>query len=163
MFIFFVLITVATTYKVSFSAGDHIYGSFNDVQYRGNYDGDTITVDIPGVPSIIGEKMMVRVRGIDTPELRGKCQLEKDKARTAKRLVRAELRRAKKINLKRVGRGKYFRFIADVEYDGKNLAAVLIKNGLAVEYHGGKKKKDWCKSPRELKAVIKNGKKVWQW
>jgi endonuclease YncB( thermonuclease family) len=110
-----------------------------------NYDGDTITFDIPGVPPIIGNDMVIRVRGIDTPELkRNTCRAEIVKGRQAKKLVRSLLRRAKIINLHRVGRGKYFRFVADVEVDGKNLADILIKNGLAVPYDGGKKKHDWC-------------------
>jgi micrococcal nuclease len=41
--------------------------------------------------------------------------------------------------------GKYFRLVADVYYDGKKLADILIKNKLAVEYDGGTKAKDWSK------------------
>ncbi len=129
------------------------YDNINNVRYVKNYDGDTVTVDIPGVLPIIGDNMMVRIRGIDTPELRGKCQDEKEKARIAKRLVKAELRKAKTINLHRVGRGKYFRFIADVKYDGKDLGQVLIKNNLAVPYDGGKKKQDWCKELSVLEWI----------
>ena len=126
------------------------YENINNVRYVKNYDGDTVTVDISGVLPLIGDNISVRIRGIDTPELRGKCQSEKDKARIAKRLVKAELRRAKTIDLHRVGRGKYFRIIADVKYDGKDLGQVLIKNKLAVPYNGGKKKQDWC---RELSVL----------
>jgi micrococcal nuclease len=163
MFILFSIILVFTVKDVCFSAGDHIYGAFNNVQYVSNYDGDTITVDIPDVPGVIGDKIMVRIRGIDTPELRGKCQAEKTKARTAKRLVKAELRNAENIDLKRVGRGKYFRLIADVKYDGKDLGQILIKNGLAVEYDGGTKKKDWCRNTGKFIEVIEQGKKIIKW
>ena len=42
-------------------------------------------------------------------------------------------------------RGKYFRIVADVYYDGKSLADVLLKNNLAVRYDGETKTKDWSK------------------
>ena len=50
---------------------------------------------------------------------------------------------AKKINLKNVDRGKYFRILADVEYDGKDLSSFLINNNFAVPYSGGIKS-NWC-------------------
>jgi len=34
---------------------------------------------------------------------------------------------------------------ADVYYDGKKLADVLLKNNIAVKYDGGTKTKDWSK------------------
>ena len=49
-----------------------------------NYDGDTITVNIPDVHPIIGKHINVRINGIDTPELRGTTGKVKEKARTAK-------------------------------------------------------------------------------
>lgn len=36
------------------------------------YDGDTMTVTIPDVPPLLGENIPVRVRGIDTPEMKDK-------------------------------------------------------------------------------------------
>jgi len=141
----------------------HTYGSFLNVQFVRNYDGDTITFDIPGVPSVIGNDMVIRVRGIDTPELKkNTCREEIKKGRQAKKMVRSLLRKAKVINLHRVGRGKYFRFVADVEIDGKDLAGILLKNGLAVEYYGGKKVHDWCRteSSFSVQEVIVHGKKI---
>jgi endonuclease YncB( thermonuclease family) len=49
------------------------------------------------------------------------------------------------IELKNMQRGKYFRIVADVHVDDKNLADMLIENNLAVRYDGGTKIKDWCK------------------
>ena len=141
----------------------HTYSSFEGVQYVKNYDGDTITVDIPGVHPIIGNDMMIRIRGIDTPELKAGCQEELEKARQAKKLVRSLLRSAKQINLYKVGRGKYFRIIADVEVDGKDLGKILIKNNLAVGgYYGGKKTHNWCSEPNfsRLEGIINQGKKI---
>ena len=127
----------------SATAVDKTYGNL-PAQYLKNYDGDTITVTIPGVHPLLGDKISVRVRGIDTPENRGKCQKEKDLARTGQRLVESMLKNAKAVTLENVGRGKYFRIVADVVADGKSVGAVLLKNNLAVAYDGGKKIMDWC-------------------
>ena len=56
-----------------------------------------------------------------------------------------QLRAAKKIELRNMKRGKYFRIVADVYVDGKSLGDMLIKRSLAVPYDGGHKGKDWCK------------------
>ncbi len=41
-------------------------------------------------------------------------------------------------------RGKYFRIVARVQADGKDIGQSLIDRGMAVEYDGGKKTKEWC-------------------
>lgn len=38
------------------------------------YDGDTFRANIKGLHSLIGERISIRVAGIDTPEIRGKCK-----------------------------------------------------------------------------------------
>ena len=43
------------------------------------YDGDTIKVNIEGYPPIFGKAISIRIRGIDVPEIRGKCPIEKKK------------------------------------------------------------------------------------
>ncbi len=108
------------------------------------YDGDTFRVNLAGYPKLIGYRIGIRVNGIDTPEMRGKCAQEKALAREAKQVTVAALRAAKKIELKNMKRGKYFRIVADVYVDGKNLGALLIAKNLAVMYDGGHKAKDWC-------------------
>jgi len=45
------------------------------------YDGDTITVNVPQWPDIVGEEVGIRVRGIDTPEIRGGCEAEEESPR----------------------------------------------------------------------------------
>lgn len=115
------------------------YGDISDVKYVRNYDGDTITFDIRGVHPLLGEKVSVRLRGVDTPEIRGRCQEERRAALMAKRFVANVLKKARRIDLKRVSRGKYFRIVADVEVDGRDLKALLLERGLAVPYYGGRK------------------------
>lgn len=129
----------------------HDKDTFRCVKYVRNYDADTITFNVPGVHPIIGEKINVRVSGVDTPEVKTKFACEKQKARDAKRLVENLLKHAKRIDLTGVSRDKYFRINADVVIDGKSLSSYLLKNGLAYSYDGGTKKKvDWCKSNREI-------------
>ena len=126
-------------------AGETNYGDFEEVIFIKNYDGDTITVDIPGLHPLIGDDISVRIYGIDTPEIRGKCERERRLAKQAKRVVYQILSQAKKIVLKDVRRGKYFRIVATVKADGVNIADILIQKGLAVPYYGGRKRNVWCR------------------
>jgi len=109
------------------------------------YDGDSFRVNIEGWPDIIGKSISIRVRGVDAPEMRGKCQSEKLAARRAKQHTVSLLRSAKIIKLTNMQRGKYFRILANVMIDGVSLADSLINNGLARPYDGGKRG-GWCNS-----------------
>ena len=120
------------------------YGDYQGAVYVSNYDGDTITFNLPGLHPIIGEKISIRVNGIDTPEIRGKCEKEKYDAQQAKEMVADILKDAETIDLKNIERGKYFRIVADVFVDGESLADELIEAGMAVWYDGGKKTHNWC-------------------
>ena len=120
------------------------YGTLQVEQVTSIYDGDTFRANLKDVHPLIGKRIGIRVSGVDTPEMRGKCQKEKDLARQAKKITVNFLRKAKKIELRNVKRGKYFRIVADVFGDGKSLTKTLLKSGLAVPYHGAKKAKNWC-------------------
>ena len=120
------------------------FGNYEGAIYIRNYDGDTITFNLPGLHPIIGEKISIRVNGIDTPEIRGKCEKEKYDAKQAKELVADILKEAEMIALINMERGKYFRIAADVIVDGESLADLLIESGMAIKYDGGKKNKNWC-------------------
>lgn len=129
------------------SSDDCVHDSknFRCVRYLKNYDGDTITFKIPDVHPLLGDKIPIRVRSLDTPELRGTSPCEKDAGRIAKRLIESLLKNAARIDLINVERDKYFRILADVIYDGKNLKDILFKNQLAYPYEGGAKEKiNWC-------------------
>ncbi len=123
---------------------DKDYGSVTVSEVTSIYDGDTFRAAIAEYPEIIGDRIGVRINGIDTPELRAKCQKEKTLALKAKQFSVAKLRGAKKIELRHMQRGKYFRIVADVYVDGENLGEMLVEKGLAVVYDGGHKSKDWC-------------------
>lgn len=120
------------------------YDSLFDVQFVKNYDGDTITVNIPNLHPLIGSKIGIRLNGIDTPELKGKCPKEKELAKECKEVVYNLLKDAEHIDLHNIQRCKYFRIVADVFADGKDISKILLDKGLAVEYNGGTKLKDWC-------------------
>ncbi len=127
----------------------HTTERFNCVKYVKNYDGDTITFNIPDVHPIIGKKISIRVNGIDTAEVRTKDECEKKAGRTARKLVTNLLKNAKRIDLDNVSRGKYFRIVADVIVDGRDLKSILLKQQLAYSYNGGKKERpNWCQLRR---------------
>ena len=119
------------------------YGDVTITDVGTIYDGDTFYVNIHDWPAIVGEHIAVRVNGVDSPEMKGKCKKEIKLAREAKQFTVAFLRNATSIQLKNIARDKYFRIDADVYADGKNLAEELIKNGLGYESHGTTKK-SWC-------------------
>jgi endonuclease YncB( thermonuclease family) len=107
------------------------------------YDGDTFRVNIDSLPPIVGKNIPVRVNGVDTPEIRGKCPYEKSLALKARDFVRAKLANAKEIKLTNLQRGKYFRVVANVLVDGVSLEQELLDNELAYAYSGGMKS-SWC-------------------
>jgi len=110
---------------------------------RPAYDGDTLYITMPGLPPELSE-MLVRVAGVDTPEIKGKCEVEKTLAIQARDFVTQSLKEAHSVAFCNPKWGKYGkRVIADVVIDGKNLAATLIENGLGRPYGGGRRK-GWC-------------------
>jgi len=120
------------------------YGTVTVSKVISVYDGDTFRVNIDSLPPIVGKNIPIRVNGVDTPEIRGKCQYEKNLALKARDFVRAKLSNAKEIKLTNLQRGKYFRMVANVLVDGVNLERELLDNELAYRYDGGKKL-SWCR------------------
>ena len=106
-------------------------------------DGDTFVVDIDQFPDLIGKHISVRVNGIDTPELRGKCDREKDLAVKAKERVDALLKTADTIVLENLSRGSFFRIVADVIIDGVSLGEIILNEGLATSYRPDNES-FWC-------------------
>ena len=120
------------------------YGSVTVSKVISVYDGDTFRVNIDSLPPIVGKNIPVRLEGVDTPEINGKCQYEKDLALKARDFVRRKLLNATEIKLNDLQRGKYFRIVAKDYIDGVSLEEELLQNGLAFQYNGGKKS-NWCK------------------
>lgn len=107
------------------------------------YDGDTFKITQRNWPEVFGKKLNIRVRGVDTPELRGKCRQEKLLAKEAKAFSLRLLANARFITLENLKRGKYFRLLADVYIDNVSLADKLISAGLGRPYEGGRRG-GWC-------------------
>jgi endonuclease YncB( thermonuclease family) len=111
-------------------------------------DGDTLEVR---VHIWLGQDLNIRVRlaGIDAPELKGKCDREKDLARRARAYLLARLDPADsgvgEIRLREVRYGKFAgRVLARVEtLDGTDLGQDLIAAGLARPYDG-RRRASWC-------------------
>ena len=143
--ILLVLITLAFGSLQAQANCDHTKSIFRCVKFVKNYDGDTITVSIPSVHPLLGEKISVRVLGIDAPEMRSDDPCERQAAAKARDELTKMLEGADKINLRSIGRDKYFRVLAEVEVDGKDMAEEMIKSGLAVPYDGGAHPNiNWC-------------------
>jgi micrococcal nuclease len=103
------------------------------------HDGDTIVVDIPGWPAVVGERIGVRIRGIDAPELRAKSDHIRGLAFDARGLVIELCEVGSRIELQGVARDKYFRVLATVFCQGRDVAQELLARGLAKPYYGGTK------------------------
>jgi len=84
---------------------DITYDSVSIAEVTSIYDGDTFRANIPDYPPIIGQHMGIRINGVDTPEIRGKCEQEKVLARKAKQYTVTKLRSAKTIELRNMKRG----------------------------------------------------------
>ena len=110
-------------------------------------DGDTIDCYID-LGFDIKTKKRIRFVGINTPESRTRDLEEKVKGLAAKARLKEILETANEIHLDSHGLGKYGRVLGELyvsSYDDKdsptmiNVNELLIKEGHAVEYHGGKR------------------------
>lgn len=109
-------------------------------------DGDTLAVR---ARIWIGQevRVLVRLRGIDAPERRGRCPRERTLA-TAARTALAALVGSGPVLLTAIEADKYGgRVIADVATpSGASPAAGLLAGGLARPY-AGRQREPWCAAP----------------
>lgn len=95
------------------------------------HDGDTVWIE--------GEK--IRIADIDTPELNGDCDYERDLAIKARhRLV--ELLNASPFIIKRNGNDRYGRTLAILHRSGRSIGDQLVAEGLARAWSG--RRELWC-------------------
>lgn len=97
-------------------------------------DGDTFACDIDEHSAIAGKNISIRLRGINTPELRSKDPEERLSAIFEKQRLSDLLTNALVIELRNIDRDKYFRIDADVYIDGEPLLPKLNQQYLT----GGK-------------------------
>lgn len=127
----------------------------NDVEYVGLYDADTLhfkNKESKGFwGKMYGEKLNIRLEGLDTPELRTKDDCEKKMGYEAKAFAAKELEKATQIDLKGCFLGKYAgRIICEIKYKKTkkwySLSKQLLDKGYAYEYWGGTKEvRNWCR------------------
>ena len=105
-------------------------------------DGDTVDVILDLGFDVKLHKQRVRLHGIDTPESRTRDLEEKKLGLAAKKRLQELC--VGKFKIKSLGKGKYGRILG-IPYteDGEDICKILIKEGHAVEYYGGKKVKTW--------------------
>ena len=110
-------------------------------------DGDTIDANID-LGFDVTVKKRIRFMGVNTPECRTRDLEEKAKGLAAKERVRQLLEGSNRIQLTSHGVGKFGRCLGEIHVDmvdGKekmtleSVNELLIKEGHAVEYHGGKR------------------------
>lgn len=105
-------------------------------------DGDTFRARVQ-VWTDVEVVTSVRVAGIDTPELRGKCPAERERAIAARERLRALLASGP-VLVTRVADDKFGgRVDAVVSVNGVRVADTLIAEGLARAYTGGARA-GWC-------------------
>lgn len=136
---------LATPVDMAMAAADRIAGPITAIVVR-VVDGDTIEVS---AAVWIGLEITVsaRIRGIDTPEIRGKCRDETIMAAAAADRL-AEAVRSGVVRLTDIEGDKYFgRVVADVTTgEGADVAALMLASGLARVYDGGTRS-GWCAAP----------------
>lgn len=120
-----------------------ITSDFPKVEVIRVVDGDTFVAVIPGMPKIFSA-MSIRVKGIDTPEMKAERQCERDDARAAKIAAAAVLLNAK-VDLKFCESDKYFRLACFVYAGNIDLSQRMLTLDLATPYGGGTKIKWNCK------------------
>jgi endonuclease YncB( thermonuclease family) len=109
-------------------------------------DGDTFEARVQVWPGIeISTK--IRLRDIDAPEMRARCNEELAKAQAARDALRAMLA-AGEVSISQVGLDKYGgRVLAQVS-TGRiaDVSAALLQTGLVRRYSGGRRE-GWCAVP----------------
>jgi len=109
-------------------------------------DGDTLLVRAHIWPGQHVE-VFVRIRGIDAPELKGRCSRERQLARAARSILK-DLVGEGRVRLFSVSGGKYFgRVLADVATEtGSDVQTKMLISGFVRPYRG-RKRQSWCDSP----------------
>jgi len=105
-------------------------------------DGDSFTVRMPGLPPEL-QPVEIRVRGVDTSELKAKCTAERLGALKAKAYSETALLGSSP-TLRDIAWDKFGgRIDATVILGDHDLAELLVQAGLGRRYDGGKRQ-GWC-------------------
>jgi|TARA_R110002020_G_scaffold139935_2_gene311106 endonuclease YncB( thermonuclease family) len=108
-------------------------------------DGDGLRVDIDlGFGVVLrgnsGRGVNIRLYGVDAPESRTRNKQEKAHGLLAKKYLQDNLEVGKNYILRTKERGKFGRWLGEIKTKKGLITNLLIKNKLAVKYHGQNKK-----------------------
>lgn len=109
-------------------------------------DGDTVEVEAKWLPTELGDKIKVRIYGVDAPEKppRAQCESESTKAKLATEHTKKFISKGKQISIEIKSWDKYGgRVLGDIIVDNKSLRQSLIESQFAKQYFG-EAKQSWC-------------------
>ena len=109
-------------------------------------DGDTVEFEANFLPVPLKPRLSLRVLGVDTPEKswRAECESEAARGEAASKFTTDLLDNATVVKVELVKWDKFGgRVLGDIIIDGASLTGLLIANGFARPYDGGKKE-SWC-------------------
>lgn len=122
-------------------ASTHAYGPYA-VELVNTVDGDTFKADVELWPGLT-QRVLVRLAGVDAPELKGPTACERALALSAKTYMDTLLRGGK-ISINAVNHDKFAgRVDAVVTVDGVDASIALITSGHGRQYLGGPRL-PWC-------------------
>ena len=116
---------------------DNLYPNVKVSRLLRVIDGDTFACDIDEHSAIAGKNISIRLRGINTPELRSRNPEERKSANLEKQRLSGLLNNARVIELRNIDRDKYFRIDADVYIDGIDILTKLNPDFLTPKAKGG--------------------------
>lgn len=107
-------------------------------RYTETIDGDTLAFAVEALPAPLA-RVLVRVRGVDTPETRRpKCEWEREARERARAFTAAAIKAARTIALADPAWGKYGgRVLARAPVDGADLAEAIVRAGHGRPHDGG--------------------------
>lgn len=118
---------------------------FHDVTFHRCYHAHSCFVSIPNLPNIFGDVILVRIAGIETPEILGQCPKEKELAVEARNFINTVLENAREVELYELERGENFNLIARIMANGENVSKLLLDKKFALPASEKAEKPNWCK------------------
>ena len=102
-------------------------------------DGDTVEIAAPFLPKELKQSLLLRMEGIDTPEIGGKakCPLENKLAQQAKELIQNEIAKAKQVAGWKVNTAYECLSIWDVKFQTTNGTIYLRHVNSSNGYYDG--------------------------
>jgi len=125
-------------------------------------DGDGLRVDVDlGFGVMLrgnsGRGLNIRLYGIDAPESRTRNKQEKAHGLLAKKFLQDNLKVGERYILRTKERGKFGRWLGEIKTRKGLITRLLIKNKLAVVYHGQNKKEIKASHEANRKELVKQG------